>query len=121
MRLYVATAVLTFVASFFAYSLMQMSGASRAIGGTRSGGTVSVAEQIKTYNPFLLLQPERLRALLSSRADIPRMQAFSPKFSTVPAGGVLPPRVSIEQRRFWSPTYQQYRAPVIHTAPTIRR
>jgi hypothetical protein len=81
MRLYITVAVLTFLGGFAAVSVRQMMSAAHLIGGSRSGSTVSYGELFKTYNPLTLVQPDRLRALLSSNAGVPRMEPFRSGFS----------------------------------------
>jgi hypothetical protein len=93
MRLYITVAVLTFACCFAAYSGSHMLGAARAIGGDRAGGGAGAFAS--HFNPFLLLQTDRLRAMLSSSSSsLPRMEPFRSNFSvSVRLHGWQPPKL----------------------------
>ncbi len=114
MRLYGAVAAMTFMASFGAYSVLQMSGAANAIGGT----PVSTAGFFGNLNPLALLQPDRLRALVSSDTGIARSDPFRSKFDANAVRG-LQPRFNFDSgRKSW--TGPHYRPPVVPTTPSFR-
>lgn len=118
MKLYAAVAVLTFVGSFAVYSATQMSGVAHSIGGNSNGQT-SYSDIL--YNPFLLLQPGRLRALVSSSDGLPRTDTFRSRFDGDQFKVLQPPKINIDTRRVWSGTmHHQYRPPVVHSAPSYR-
>jgi hypothetical protein len=120
MRLYVTVAVLTFVGSYAAYSGSHMLGAARAIGGSPS--SAGATEFVKNLNPFVLLQSDRLRALLNSNAGISRMEPVRSNFDTSGVlRGLRSPRIdpNIGRNVFIAPP-PQVRVPHIGTPPPMR-
>jgi hypothetical protein len=102
--------MLTFLGSFGLYTATQMSGAASAIGAGQSGTGF-----LASFNPFALLQTDRLRAMLSSNTDIVRSDPFRPQFDT---GRFTQPKFSFDTgRRTWSGPYQPVRPPVVHARP----
>ena len=78
MRLYITVAVLTFVGCLAAYSGTNMFSAANAIGGSQTGSSSFLTH----FNPFFLLQGDRLRAMLSSNSSLPRMEPFRSNFNS---------------------------------------
>jgi hypothetical protein len=116
MRLYIAVAVLTFAGSFAVYSGSSMLGAARAVGGSQS--SIGGSEFLKSFNPFALLQTDRLRGLISSNAGVPRMEPFRSTFdSSDTSRGLRAPRIdpNIGRNAYIAP-----RAPAINMPPPIR-
>ena len=113
MKLYVTVAFLTFLGSFGLYTATQISGAAHAIGGGQSG-----PDLFASFNPFALLQPGRLRELMSSNSGLPRAEPFRSNFdaSTI---RIVQPKFDLDAgRKAW--TGPQYRPPVVHTPPSYR-
>jgi hypothetical protein len=115
MRIYIVVALLTFAGSFAVYSGSRMFSAAGAITGNRSGASAA------SFNPFALLQPDRLRAVAGSRAGLPRMEAFRPNFDASALRGLRGPAIdaNIGRNVYISPP-PQIRVPQIHTPPPVR-
>lgn len=119
MRLYLTVAALTFAGSYAVYSGPQMFGAARAIGGDQSGA--GAAGFVKSFNPFALLQTDRLRALAGSNAGLPRMEPFRPNIDTsqmlrAMRGPAIDPNIG---RNVYISPPPQVRVPQVYT-PAMR-
>jgi hypothetical protein len=100
-----------------------MSGATGAIGG-RSDSTINFVQLFKDYNPLTLLQPDRLRALVTSNAGVPSMEPYRSKFSFDGFDAVRalrPPAIDTGVgRRAWATSIPQQFRPPAYTPPPIR-
>lgn len=119
MRLYFMVALLTFVGSFAVYSGSHMLGAASAVGDGQMG---SIAF-LKNFNPFYLLQGDRLRSAVGAGSSgLPRMEPFQPKFGASTAWtAVRPPRIDPEiGRHVYIAPPRPVTIPQINVSPTIR-
>jgi hypothetical protein len=119
MRLYITVTVLTFMGCWALYSGSHMVGAARAVGGNQFGA--SATDVVKNFNPFALLQTDRLRSLLSRDPGLPRMEPVRWKFDSDMLRGMRTPTFdSTIGRNVYITPPPQVGVPQIHTPPPIR-
>jgi hypothetical protein len=115
MRLYITVTVLTFLGCWALFSGSQMLGAARAVGGNQFGA--SATDAVRNFNPFALLQTDRLRSLISRDSGVPRMEGVRWRFD----GGLRPPTFdSTIGRNVYIAPPPQVRAPHYTPPPPIR-